>query len=285
MRVIMVAAALHLSSVVAGYGQAPTKPVPGDFARGTLVPAGSPSAASTDESAGWELEFEEGEYRVRRDRITVFEGRYRLAADTLFLDRVRGLPWEACGERDGIYRWRMDRAGLVLVALDEPCERRREQLSSRPWIEGSVDPPVVVPAPANLQEAWHSFLGQKEVIGDSLVPALASLLTEDTEMFGRTGKAAILEFAADFFCATGARTPDSVNYQQYGPCLGVGSEARETVEWRPFSFDTTEDRILELGSYVLRQFRGDEAWGTEVGRYALTWIRKGGSWKIDRFDF
>lgn len=249
--------------------------------RGTFVHLEALRAATTDPAAGWELEFSEGEYRVRRDRITVFEGKYRIAADTLFLDSERSLPWDACGEQEGNYEWRMDEEGLVLLALDESCERRRNRLSSGPLIEGSIDPPEVVPVPATLRRL--SFLGQKEVVGDSLVPALATLLIEEAEMFGLTGKAAILEFAADFFCATGARKPGSINYERFGPC---SDEVRETVEWRPFRFATTEDGILEKGSYVLRLFERGEARGTGVGRYEVTWVRGAeGSWKIERFFF
>lgn len=62
-----------------------------------------------------------------------------------------------------------------------------------------------------------------------MIDANGGVDREDTEFMGPKGRTAILDFAADFFCATDARPPGSAAYEQFGPC---DPRLRETGEYR-----------------------------------------------------
>lgn len=250
--------------------------------RGSYVASAAPPDTSLDIFAGWTLRLTDRSYTLHRDTVALFEGEYRIAADTLFVAAETGLPLVACSDTldtEGTYIWTHEDDRLRLIAVEDPCERRRTQFEMSAYVPGMTSAPPVIPVPDSLVEAWHSYFGGRNVIGDSLVSALAELIDDSSEFMGRTGRAEILEFAADFFCATDGRKPGSPSYQQYGPCTGRVSE---TVEYRPFAYAEVGDHLVERGAFTLSVFRNGVPLGQTIGRYKVDWARtRSGEWRID----
>lgn len=250
---------------------------------GTYVPEQAPPDTAFSPSAGWSLTFNDTSYAFHRDTILTFEGQYRTAGDTLTVSGEVGLPWIVCSDSlggRGIYVWSRAGEHLQFQAVDDPCERRRTQLEMSPYVPGTSPPPPMVSVPDSLFDARNTYFGRTNVIGDSLVPALATLVDDDSEFMGVRGRDAILDFAADFFCATGRRMPGTPSYERFGPCSG---RFQETVHWRPFLFAQPDDRLIERGAYILRLFSDGDLIAQGVGRYEVVWTRtQQGRWRIVR---
>lgn len=86
-------------------------------------PKGTYSAASVSDEQ-WEVVFaDQGRFRVTRNGETAVEGEYATTADHIVFSNEKG-P-DACGAETGAYDWRRDGDTLILAAVDEPCEGRR----------------------------------------------------------------------------------------------------------------------------------------------------------------
>jgi hypothetical protein len=258
-------------------------PEPIAFPEGTYTYVDAPSPASTDPAAGRGFEFVDRRYVFYRDRVPVITGSYESAGDTLRLSGENGLPWDVCPEagEPGVYAWRVEDNRLIIEDIEDSCARRQRELTLAPLTAGFPEPPSTASVPEEIRSQWHAWFGPAVMAGDERVALLRDMLTDDAQFLGVTGKAAILEFAADFFCAKGGRPPDSENYRLYGPCEGSG--VSERVEVYPFLFERTEGRILERGRHVLSLTAPSAGTVVGVGRYEVIWVEQpDGSWKIVR---
>lgn len=95
----------------------------GCTSRETEFPKGIYSAPQISDER-WEVVFaDQGRFRVTRNGRTAVEGQYASTANRIAFSNETG-P-DACGNETGTYGWKRKRDSLVLAAVNEPCDGRR----------------------------------------------------------------------------------------------------------------------------------------------------------------